>query len=205
MSREALHESLSAVMDNEADELELRRVLAVDGESETRATWARYQLARAAMHKELIEPRLDIASAVSAALADEPPLSQSEPVQQPAAKAKGFAWRSVGRVAVAASVTVAVLAGVRLYNQDQVAGPQIVQQQPAQPSIAAPQVNQGPAVLAGYSDEKSAEQLVSGEQIEGWHEKRLPSYVRQHAQQAAFGSESESALPYARAASMEER
>jgi len=26
MSREALHESLSAVMDNEADELELRRV-----------------------------------------------------------------------------------------------------------------------------------------------------------------------------------
>ena len=205
MSREALHESLSAVMDNEADELELRRVLAADGESETRDTWARYQLARAAMHKELIEPRLDIASAVSAALADEPPLVQPEPVQQPAAKARGFAWRSVGRVAVAASVTVAVLAGVRLYNQDQVAGPQMAQQQPAQPSIAAPQVNQGPAVLAGYSDEKSAEQPVAGEQATGWHEKRLPSYVRQHAQQAAFGSESESALPYARAASMEER
>src|SRR3546814_2240295 len=34
-------------------------------------SWSRYQLARAAMHKELIEPRLDIASAVSAALADE--------------------------------------------------------------------------------------------------------------------------------------
>ncbi len=205
MSREALHESLSAVMDNEADELELRRILAADGESETRATWARYQLARAAMHKELIEPRLDIASAVSAALADEPPLAQSEPVQQPAAKAKSFAWRSVGRVAVAASVTVAVLAGVRLYNQDQVAGPQMAQQPSVQPSIAAPQVNQGPAVLAGYSDGKNAVQPIAGEQVEGWHEKRLPSYVRQHAQQAAFGSESESALPYARAASMEER
>ena len=70
MSREALHESLSAVMDNEADELELRRVLAGDN-PELRATWSRYQLARAAMHKELIEPRLDIAAAVSAALADE--------------------------------------------------------------------------------------------------------------------------------------
>lgn len=39
MSREALHESLSAVMDNEADELELRRVLAGDN-PELRATWS---------------------------------------------------------------------------------------------------------------------------------------------------------------------
>lgn len=205
MSREALHESLSAVMDNEADELELRRVLAADGEPDMRATWARYQLARAAMHKELIEPRLDIASAVSAALADEPPLAQPAPVQQTVVQSRTFAWRTFGRVAVAASVTVAVLAGVRLYNQDQVAGPQMAQQQPAQPSIAAPQVNQGPAVLAGYSGQATAEQPATGEKVEGWHEQRLPSYVRQHAQQAAFGSESESALPYARAASMEER
>src|SRR5690606_13634855 len=87
MSREALHESLSAVMDNEADELELRRVLAADGESEMRATWSRYQVARAAMHRELIEPRMDIASAVSAALADEPAIS--------AAKSQKFAWRNM--------------------------------------------------------------------------------------------------------------
>ena len=41
MSREALQESLSALMDNETDELELRRVLAASGEGEVRATWAR--------------------------------------------------------------------------------------------------------------------------------------------------------------------
>ena len=69
MSREALQESLSAVMDNEADELELRRVLSAVDDAETRATWSRYQVARAAMHKELLLPNLDIASAVSAALA----------------------------------------------------------------------------------------------------------------------------------------
>lgn len=69
MSRETLQESLSAVMDNEADELELRRVLTADGE--LRGTWSRYQIARAAMHRELLVPQLDIASAVSAALADE--------------------------------------------------------------------------------------------------------------------------------------
>ena len=72
MSREALQESLSAVMDNEADELELRRVLAAAGDdAELRGTWSRYQLAREVMHKELLEPRLDIAAAVSAALAEE--------------------------------------------------------------------------------------------------------------------------------------
>ncbi|MCQ2029071.1 sigma-E factor negative regulatory protein [Stutzerimonas zhaodongensis] len=199
MSREALHESLSAVMDNEADELELRRVLATDGDTEMRSTWSRYQLARAAMHKELIEPRLDIASAVSAALADEPAIST--------AKAQPSAWRNLGRLAVAASVTVAVLAGVRLYNQNEVAGPQIAQQ-PAQPTIAVPQASQGPAVLAGYSESAgapAAQEASAEASAEGWHEKRLPAYVRQHAQQAAFGAGSESALPYARAASMEDR
>ncbi|MGA6099222.1 sigma-E factor negative regulatory protein [Stutzerimonas marianensis] len=199
MSREALHESLSAVMDNEADELELRRVLAAHGDSDMRSTWSRYHIARAAMHKELTEPRLDIASAVSAALADEPALMP--------AKQQRFAWRNLGRIAVAASVTVAVLAGVRLYNQNEVAGPQVAQQAP-QPSIAVPQAtNQGPAVLAGYSEGTSAPEAEAAAQApaEGWHDQRLPAYVRQHAQQAAFGSGSESALPYARAASMEDR
>jgi len=196
MSREALHESLSAVMDNEADELELRRVLAGDN-PELRATWSRYQLARAAMHKELIEPRLDIAAAVSAALADE-----AAPVQTQ----QRSGWKSFGRIAVAASVTVAVLAGVRLYNQSEVAGPQLAQQAP-QPSISVPQANQGSTVLAGYSEQAQMPVQTATESapIERWHEERLPSYVRQHAQQAAFGNGSESALPYARAASMEER
>ena len=112
MSREALQESLSALMDNETDELELRRVLAASGEGEVRATWARYQVARAVMHKELLEPRLDLAAAVSAALADEPALASSKP---------RLPWRGLGRLAVAASVTVAVLAGVRVYNQDDLA------------------------------------------------------------------------------------
>lgn len=118
MSREALQETLSAVMDNEADELELRRVLAACGEdAELRSTWSRYQLARSVMHREPTLPKLDIAAAVSAALADEaaPPKAEKGP------------WRMVGRLAVAASVTLAVLAGVRLYNQND-ALPQMAQQ-----------------------------------------------------------------------------
>ncbi|MNF45506.1 Sigma factor AlgU negative regulatory protein [compost metagenome] len=196
MSREALQESLSAVMDNEADELELRRVLAASEDQELRATWSRYQIARAVMHKELLEPRLDIAAAVSAALAEE---------AVPAKVVRG-PWRTLGRLAVAASVTLAVLAGVRLYNQDDVAGTQqLAQQQATQPAMVMPQAQQG-AVLAGYSEEgQQAQQPIGATQASsGWHEKRLPSYLRQHAQQAAM-SGSDSALPYARAASLESR
>ncbi|MCO6055183.1 RseA family anti-sigma factor [Pseudomonas sp. MOB-449] len=196
MSREALQESLSAVMDNEADELELRRVLAASEDQELRATWSRYQIARAVMHKELLEPRLDIAAAVSAALAEE---------TAPPAKVVQGPWRSLGRLAVAASVTVAVLAGVRLYNQDEVVGTQQLAQQASQPAMVMPQAQQG-AVLAGYSEDAQQVQQPIGatQSSSGWHEKRLPAYLRQHAQQAAM-SGSDSALPYARAASLESR
>ena len=195
MSREALQESLSAVMDNEADELELRRVLNAFDDVETRETWARYQIARAVMHKDLLLPRLDIAAAVSAALADE-----TVPV-----KATRGPWRSLGRLAVAASVTVAVLAGVRLYNQDEIAGVELAQQS-NQPTLAVPQVK-GPAVLAGYNESSEATGPMANGVLQGqpgWHDQRLPSYLRQHAQQAALKG-AESALPYARAASLENR
>lgn len=196
MSREALQESLSAVMDNEADELELRRVLNAVDDAETRATWSRYQVARAAIHKELLLPKLDIASAVSAALADE-----AVPV-----KAKRGPWRSIGRLAVAASVTVAVLAGVRLYNQDEINGAQLASQQPVQQGITVPQA-QGPAVLAGYSEssEQPTGPMANGvlQNQAGW-DQRLPGYLRQHAQESALKG-TETALPYARAASLENR
>ncbi|MEX6675426.1 anti sigma-E factor RseA C-terminal domain-containing protein [Pseudomonas sp. W2Oct36] len=195
MSREALQESLSAVMDNEADELELRRVLSAIEDADTRATWSRYQIARAAMHKELLLPHLDISAAVAAGIADEvSPL-----------KAGRGPWRTLGRLAVAASVTVAVLAGVRLYNQDEIAGAQLAQQsQPA--NVAMPQAK-GPAVLAGYTEgEQSPGPMASGvlQNQAGWHDQRLPGYLRQHAQQAAMKG-AEGALPYARAASLENR
>lgn len=197
MSRENLLESLSTVMDNQADELELRRVLAASDDPELRATWSRLNIARAVMHKEQLYPFLDIASAVSAALADD----AAPVVQQP----QRSLWRTVGRLAVAASVTVAVLAGVRLYNQDDIIGTQLAQQA-NQPVLNIPHVS-GPAMLAGFN---APVELVApavsavGKGQPGWHDQRLPAYLRQHAQQAAMSS-SEGALPFARAASLENR
>ena len=195
MSREALQESLSALMDNETDELELRRVLAASGEGEVRATWARYQVARAVMHKELLEPRLDLAAAVSAALADEPALAGSKP---------RLPWRGLGRLAVAASVTVAVLAGVRMYNQDDLATTQLAQRD-ALPLLQARPL-QGPAVLAGYTTNSVVVPQGQGvtDAQQRWQQQHLPAYVRQHARQAAFIG-TQSALPCARAARLEGR
>jgi sigma-E factor negative regulatory protein RseA len=195
MSREALQESLSAVMDNEADELELRRVLNAIDDADTRATWSRYQIARAVMHKELLLPQFDISAAVSAAIADE---------VSPTPAARG-PWRSLGRLAVAASVTVAVLAGVRMYNEDTISGAQLAQQAPQPANLSAPQAK-GPAVLAGYTESEEATGPVVNGVIQGQagQDQRLPGYLRQHAQQAALKG-AESALPYARAASLENR
>lgn len=196
MSGQALQESLSALLDNETDELELRRLLAVSGEGEMRATWARYQVARAVMHKELLLPHLDLAAKVSAALADEPQVKV----------ARRLPWTGLGRLAVAASVTVAVLAGVRLYNQDDITSTQLAQNS-AQPMLAAPHL-QGPAILAGYNANAGTEQGVRVNAARTaeltWQQQRLPAYVRQHAQQAAAAG-SQTAVPYARAASLENR
>ena len=197
MSRETLQESLSAVMDNEADELEVRRVLAACEDGPLRATWSRYQVARAVMHKDLLEPRLDIAAAVSAALA-----SEAAPAKVKTASTN--AWSGWGRLAVAASVTVAVLGGVRLYNQDALEGMQQVAQQSPSSALALPQA-QGPAVLASFS--MSAAQplpnplvTAANQSKVGWQELKLPAYLRQHAQHATGH-----ALPQARAASLENR
>ena len=171
MSREVLGESLSAVMDGEAEELELRRVLAAAGEdAEVRARWARYQLARDVMHRQAVSPQLDLAAAVSAAIAAE----EQAPQQAPRAR-RGWA-QQVGRVAVAASVALAVLVCVRFYNDDQAdgvgAGPQLAEQAavpapsqaPLLPTVRTPQ---GPAVLASYpapSAEESVKPAVSAEE-----------------------------------------
>ncbi len=196
MSREALHESLSALLDDETTELELHRILAAKDDMPLRATWSRYQVARAVMHKELIEPRLDLDAAVSAALADEP-VHRVKPVAS--------RWQGLGRFAVAASVTVAVLAGVRLYNQDQITGVQMAQQA-SQPMFTSPLV-QGPAVLASYTqDAASVPSANQQTQVMGsrWLEQHVPGYLRQHARQASFAAP-DGALPFARSASLEGR
>lgn len=192
MSREALQESLSAVMDNEADELELRRVLNAVDDAETRATWSRYGLpaqpcTRSCCCLTWISPRRCLQRWLT------------KPCRPRSRKAHGAALAA----AVAASVTLAVLAGVRMYNRDEITGAELAAQQPAQQGLSVPQA-QGPAVLAGYSEssEQPTGPMANGvlQNQAGW-DQRLPGYLRQHAQESALKG-TETALPYARAASL---
>lgn len=202
MSAQTLQESLSALLDNETDELELRRLLTACDDGAMRATWARYQVARAVLHKDLLLPHLDLAAKVSAALVDDAaPVAQAAPVA-----ARRLPWAGLGRLAVAASVTVAVLAGVRLYNQDDISSTQLAQNS-GRSMLAAPQL-QGPAVLAGYTPNAGAERGAQGSTARTaeltWQQQRLPAYIRQHAQQAAATGD-QAVVPYARAASLDAR
>lgn len=104
-------QSLSALMDGEARDLELRRVLrhlesAGHEGADTlsadalRATWHRLHLARHALHGEEIFANVSLLAGVRAAV-------DADPAQRPGA-ARGW-LRAAGRCAVAASVAALVL------------------------------------------------------------------------------------------------
>jgi len=118
-----LAESLSALMDNQAEELELQRVLkACNKDPDIKATWARYQLASAALRGDLpaFAPS-DFAARISAAVEAEETYAATASSAQPRAVAGGVAamaawWQPIGRVAIAASVAGALVLGVQQYQ-----------------------------------------------------------------------------------------
>lgn len=114
-------ESLSALMDGEATELEARRILKESsGESDYRDKWHRYQLASAAMKRDLPPRFTDLSSKISEALDDEP------------AHNKRFSsiYQSLGKVAIAASVTMVAVFGVQQIQSTSAPGQ-------AQPAVAS--------------------------------------------------------------------
>ena len=99
-----IEETLSALMDGEASELEIRRAIReVSDHSVHRDTWRRYQLASAAMKRDLPRHIPDLSSRISAAIDQESSLSS--PVTR-------FV-QPLGRVAIAASVAVLAVVGVQ--------------------------------------------------------------------------------------------
>lgn len=102
---EQLRESLSALMDDEANELELQRLLKQLGDdSELRSTWVRYNAARSAINgHEVSHLQLDISSRVREAI-DSAPAPEQQSLRQ-------RLLRPVASFAVAASVAATVVMG----------------------------------------------------------------------------------------------
>lgn len=120
-----LSETLSAVMDGEASDMELRRLLkACENDESIKQTWTRMQLARSVMHKETAESSaaipLNFSQGISAAIAQENIYDEVENLAQSTASEDSdnkvvalSSWRralsGLGRVSIAASVAAGVL------------------------------------------------------------------------------------------------
>jgi sigma-E factor negative regulatory protein RseA len=133
---EKLRESLSASIDDEADEFELRRVLdEMEKDDGLRDTWERYHLIGAIMRGESERADADLRDSVWAALEMDPEnaeLSDATVAAEAGVATGGSAkgpWlgRATG-LAVAASVAFAVvfgICGIASFDEDDQAGPAI--------------------------------------------------------------------------------
>lgn len=210
-----LAESISALVDNEASELELARILKATDANKVLQTWAAYQIAGAAMRRDLPADfnqglSRGFAERVSAAIAEEP-AHKSEGTQ------KGLSgwWLGLSRIAVAASVAGAVVIGAQWYEQD-VTVPMQGMASSTSPAVDAPDTSlpmgyNAPAlpvrtVSAQYGVTPPARQViftphqptttnieVSSEQIRVY----LDQLVGYHIEHAAVNS-AQGMLPYVR-------
>lgn len=111
-------ESLSALMDSESDELELRRVLkSLPDDSDAAETWRRYHLARSMMHREReVDVSVDLSAGIMERLRDEPAPSLGDEQQAMPAKSNGISFaRGAG---VAAAVSLMVITGVQFLGSN---------------------------------------------------------------------------------------
>jgi len=112
-------ETLSALLDNEADDLELRRVLKeLAADPSLAETWRRYNVTRSLMHNdEMVQVNPATTQRIFAAI-------DAEPIYLAADTARGKTmarapWMgTAGRVAIAASVALAAFVGLQstLFN-----------------------------------------------------------------------------------------
>lgn len=100
-----LRETLSSMMDDEADELSVRRLLSHDNQSDVRAQWQRWQQVRDLMHEQHgPADNIDVAGAVRDALDGQ---ARTEQVCAPVTAPKVSVWRWP----VAAMVFMALIVG----------------------------------------------------------------------------------------------
>ncbi len=150
---EKLRESLSAVVDDEADDFELRRVIDEVGKSsELKATWDRYHLVSAIMRaehspagaelRERVWAELDFEAESDAAGTADVAISAPEPQRQ----GRGGLNRASGFAVAAAVALAVVLVGVNVGGPDSSAEPQLaVTEPPPAPVAVTPEREVSPA------------------------------------------------------------
>jgi sigma-E factor negative regulatory protein RseA len=168
-----LYESLSALVDDEASELEVHRLLAEsEKDPSLRTRWYRYQLARAALRGEVVAAScsVDLSDQIRSAIAglDQDELSESDSQHAandvPKAQERRW-WANAGRLAIAASVAGVVLVAAQQMNWmgDQGLGPAVASDSSLAPPAVAPAVTPSPlsAPTINVETVSSGDMLVS--------------------------------------------
>lgn len=191
-----IHQSLSSLMDSEADELALRRVLKASQEdAEVAETWHRYHLIRSVLHKELEQPQLfDLSDRISAAIEQEeavvatPDAVQAQPSEKGASKVIHFlrdasqGW--LGKSAIAASVAAAVVLLLPQPSTDQPmlatqsAAPIYQTELPRQSRV--PTGSSGVQLVSAGAEQATAYHLVDNQKQR--QEQLIRAYLMQHSE-----------------------
>jgi sigma-E factor negative regulatory protein RseA len=194
---ERIRESLSALMDDEANELELERVLSqLHGEPRTRETWLRFNQARNAMHGEpMAHQAWDISARVQSCIADDQSASSSS-----FAEFKQRMMRPLISVAVAASVTATVVIGGQQIAQIDAADPYGASQSVAADASPVGMLNSLGAVPMQASYGMQAVPVLQPATRTAYQDlalQRQRKYMQEHAEQAALNSP-QGLVPFAR-------
>ncbi len=125
---ESQRETLSAMLDNETDDLELRRLLKSAGDDpELLAAWKRFHFASAVARRQCVAPLSeDFHLQLADKLRDEP-VPGREPRRWPSGQ------QLAGKFAIAATVAVAVFIGLQAGLDSGPAAPRIASESAAQP------------------------------------------------------------------------
>ena len=195
-----MHESLSALMDNEANELELERVLTqVAGDAGLRQTWLRYNLTRHAMHGHSVAyVDLDLSARLQSALAGSP--TDVSGHGTPFAVFKRRMVRPLVSFAVAASVAATVVIGGQQLSQFGVADPYGVDRPIANGASPVGMLNSlgATAMQASYGTQPvPVLQPATRTAYQELAQQRLRRYMQEHVEQAALNSP-QGLVPFAR-------
>jgi sigma-E factor negative regulatory protein RseA len=195
---ERMRESLSALLDGEANELELERVLSrIADDHELRQTWVRYNTVRATVSgHHLAHMKLDISTQVRQTIADQ----RNSPTVHTGTSLRQRFLRPVASLAIAASVAATVVIG----------GQQLAQIGSAQPygqgrTVAASASPVGlvnsigaTSVQASYGMQSMPVlQPASRTAYQELARQRMQKYMQEHAEQAALNSP-QGLIPFAR-------
>lgn len=193
-----VNETLSAIQDGEASELELRRFLKTATE-EDMDTWQRYQRTASVIREDKgLFAGSDISSAVAEAIAEEQPLKQAATIP----------WKPVASFAAAASITLALFTGIQVAQNGSATGVEQQVQVAATADANLPvatganglslTAENGFATVSAQLEQPLTRQMKTESTVaDAIAAERLQTYLEQHTTHSALNT-SQGVLPFVR-------